>query len=236
MKTKRKKECSNSSHVNNHPITGQEVISKLRKLYRPVKWRPRYDPTTELVYTILSQHTSDVNSERAFNNLIGHFGTIQNIADGDIETISQCIKIGGLNQVKAPRIKTVLNRIQQLRPDLDLTFLKSLPLEESKAWLQQLPGIGPKSAAVVLCFSLGMPAMAVDTHVYRVSKRLGLIGDSTTADQAHPILERLVPPRDIFQFHTSLITHGRRTCKAINPICHKCPLADKCPSSLVNLK
>lgn len=236
MKTKGKKDCSNSGHINNHPITGQDVISKLRKLYGTVKWRPRYDPTTELVFTILSQHTSDVNSQRAFNNLIGHFRTIQNITDGDTEIISRCIKIGGLNQVKAPRIKAVLNRIRQLRPDMDLTFLKDLPLDESKAWLQQLPGIGPKSAAVVLCFSLGMPAMAVDTHVHRVSKRLGLITNSTTADQAHPILEKLVPPKDVFQLHTNLITHGRRTCKAINPICDECPFTKQCPSSLVNLK
>jgi endonuclease-3 len=227
---------SKSGYINNQPITGQEVISNLRKLYGEVEWRPRYDPITELVFTILSQHTSDVNSERAFSNLIQHFGTIQNIADGDIETISRCIKIGGLNHVKAPRIKTVLNRIRQIRPDMDLTFLKQIPLEQAKAWLQQLPGIGPKSAAVILCFSLGMPAMAVDTHVYRVSKRLGLITDSTTANQAHPILEELVPPRDVFQFHTSLITHGRRTCKAINPNCSECPLAQRCPSSLVNLK
>ena len=215
------------------PLTGQEVLARLEKEYGPVQWQPRYDPASELVSTILSQHTSDVNSGRAFKRLMETFGTLEAVAEGDVELIARCINVGGLARIKAPRIKNVLNRILELRGSLDLSFLKEMPLLEAQAWLQSLQGIGPKSAAVILCFSLGMPAMPVDTHVHRVAKRLGLIESKTTAEQAHPILEQMVAPEQVFPFHVYLITHGRRVCKAPRPLCHMCILADRCPSSLI---
>ena len=211
-------------------ITPVEVLDTLWKEYAPFPREPRYDPISEVVFTILSQHTSDLNSERAFKQLMETFSSFEEIAEGDTELIAQCINVGGLARIKAPRIKQVLNRIQELRGELDLAFLKEMPLGEAKAWLKQLPGIGPKSAAVILSFALGMPAMAVDTHIYRVAKRLGLIGPKTNYEQAHDILEQAVEPEQVFSFHMALITHGRRVCKAPRPLCGQCVLAYGCPS------
>ena len=211
-------------------VPAPRVLETLAAEYGPFDHTPRYDPIAEVVFTILSQHTSDLNSERAFTNLMEHFGSFEEVARGDVELISQKVSIGGLARVKAPRIKEVLNLILEKRGGLDLSFLKDMPLDEAKEWLKSLPGIGPKTAAVILCFSLGMPAMAVDTHVYRVAKRLGLIGEKADFDQAHDLLERAVKPDQVFDFHMGLITHGRRVCKAQRPLCDVCPLADGCPS------
>ena len=211
-------------------LTATRVLELLEKEYPTQPWEPRYDPISEVVVTILSQHTSDVNSERAFKQLMADFGSLEEVAKGDIELIARSINVGGLAKIKAPRIKEALNIIIERRGSLDLDFLKELPLEEAKGWLRQIPGIGPKTAAVILCFALGMPAMAVDTHVYRVAKRLGLIGPKTNSEQAHEILEQSVEPERIFPFHVGLITHGRRVCKAPRPLCGRCILAYGCPS------
>ena len=211
-------------------LTAAEVLAILSKEYAPFPQEPRYDPITEVVFTILSQHTSDHNSERAFKQLMDTFSSLEEVARGDTELIARCINIGGLAKIKAPRIKQVLNLILEDVGSLDLNFLREMPLKEAKAWLRQLPGIGPKSAAVILCFALGMPAMAVDTHIYRVSKRLGLIGPKTNYEQAHDILEKAVEPEQVFPFHMALITHGRRVCKAPRPLCNQCVLAYGCPS------
>ncbi len=208
-----------------------DVLALLAPEYGDSVPKPRLDPISELVFTILSQHTSDLNSERAFHSLFAHFGSWEAVAAADPEQIAEPIRTGGLAQVKAPRVKAVLQRVLDLRGSLDISFLKDLPLNQAKAWLLALPGIGPKTAAVVLCFSLGMPAMAVDTHVHRVSKRLGFIGPKVTADQAHPILEGMVQPDEVYPFHVYLITHGRRVCKAQRPLCGECVLEWGCPSS-----
>ncbi len=211
-------------------LSAQEIIRLLGSSYGPFEHARRLDPAEELVFTILSQHTSDTNSERAFHRLMAEFGSLEAVARGGVDRISQAISSGGLARVKAPRIKQVLNLILEKQGDLDLTFLAEMPLAEAKAWLRELPGIGPKSAAVILCFSLGMPAMAVDTHVHRVSKRLGLIGPKVNADKAHDLLEAMVDSQDVYPFHTALITHGRRVCKAPRPRCDQCVLAFGCPS------
>ena len=212
-------------------FTAAGVLETLWGEYAPFPQEPRYDPIAEVVFTILSQHTSDRNSERAFKQLRDSFGSLEAVAEGDTELIERNINVGGLAKIKAPRIKQVLNLIMEDVGCLDLSFLKEMPLDEAKAWLRRLPGIGPKSAAVILSFSLGMPAMAVDTHIYRVSKRLGLIGPKTNYEQAHDILEQSVAPEQVFPFHMALITHGRRVCKAPRPLCHQCVLAHACPSS-----
>ena len=211
-------------------FTATEVLAVLEKEYPVSRGKPRYEPADELVFTILSQHTSDTNSERAFRKLMETFGSMEEVARGDVELIAKCINSGGLAKIKAPRIKQVLNIVLDDRGSLDLYFLREMPLEEAKAWLRSLPGIGPKSAAVILCFSLGMPAMAVDTHVYRVAKRLGLIGAKTSYEEAHDILERAVEPEQVYPLHMALITHGRRVCKAPRPLCRQCVLAYGCPS------
>ena len=198
--------------------------------YGPVEWKARYDPASELVYTILSQHTSDVNSGRAFDALMKRFGSLEAVAAAPAGEIEEAIRAGGLARVKAPRIKAVLEQVFDEVGSYDLSFLAEMPLNEAKAWLKRLPGIGPKTAAIILCFSLGMPAMPVDTHIYRVSKRLGLIGAKVNAEKAHDILESMVPPSEVFPFHMYLIRHGRQVCKAQRPRGGECVVAAGCPS------
>jgi endonuclease-3 len=212
-------------------ITVSEVLATLGPQYSDFGFNRRYDPVSELVFTILSQHTSDLNSERAFQTLRSRFPSWEDVAKADLPLIETAIHTAGLAHQKAPRLREVLKRIIELRGELDLDFLKELPLEEAKAWLCDLNGVGPKTSAVVLCFALGMPAMPVDTHVHRVSKRLGLIGPKVSADQAHPILEALTPPDQVRTFHICLIKHGRSVCKALRPMCDECVLSTKCPSS-----
>ena len=218
------------AHQADPGISAERVLEALEREYAPYPWEPRYDPITELVFTILSQHTSDTNSSRAFARLMEGFGSLEAVAQGDTELIARCINVGGLARVKAPRIKQALNLILERRGSLDLNFLREMPLAEAKSWLREIPGIGPKSAAIILCFSLGMPAMAVDTHIYRVAKRLGLIGPGTTVEQAHDLLEPMVEPHQVYPLHVALITHGRRVCKAPRPLCDRCVLARLCPS------
>ncbi len=207
-----------------------DVMSYLEPLYGPVEWEPRYNPAEELVYTILSQHTSDINSERAFLNLMKTFESLDRIADAPVYEIERAIRSGGLSKQKSARIKEVLNIVRADVGSFDLSFLGEMPLEEAKAWLKSLPGVGPKTAAIILCFSLGMPAMPVDTHIYRVSRRLGLIGPKVSADKAHDILEPMVDEDDVFAFHVYLIRHGRQVCKAQRPRCDDCALAWGCLS------
>lgn len=212
-------------------ITHHEVYRLLEREQGAAEWAPRYDGISELIYTILSQHTSDPNALKAFDILQDTFGAWEQVAQADPEDIARAIWVGGLSRVKAPRIKAVLQAIQEQRGNLDLSFLKGMPLSEAKAWLRELPGVGPKTAAIVLCFALGMPAMPVDTHIYRVSKRLGFIGPKATAEQAHDLLEAAIDPVQVFSFHVYLITHGRRVCKARRPLCQGCVLNGGCPSA-----
>lgn len=217
-------------------ITSADVLRLLGREYGPAYPGPRNAPVSELVLAILSQHTSDINSDRAFGQLIGHFGSLEQVMEADTEEIARYINIGGLAKIKAPRIKQVLKLIWERNGSLDLSFLSEMPLQDAKAWLRELPGIGPKSAAVILCFSLGMPAMAVDTHVYRVSQRLGLIGPKTSVEDAHDVLETAIAPDQVYAFHVCLITHGRKVCKAPRPLCDECVLAYACPSRHLGAK
>lgn len=207
-----------------------DAIRLMTEQYGPFPEEPRLDPIHELTFTILSQHTSDTNSERAFRNLMRRFGSLEAVAAGEVADIEEAISGGGLARIKAPRIKQVLSRIIELNGYLDLSFLREMPLSEAKAWLRQLPGIGPKSAGIILSFSLGMPAMAVDTHIYRVSQRLALIGPKVSADKAHDLLEDAVDPEMVYPFHQAFITHGRQVCKAQRPRCEECVVSHGCPS------
>ena len=208
-----------------------EAIGLLTDAYGPFPQEPRLDPIHELTFTILSQHTSDTNSERAFRSLMQRFGDLAAVAAAPVADIEAAISRGGLAKVKAPRIKEVLTKVLELNGgSLDLSFLREMPLPEAKAWLRQLPGIGPKSTGIILSFSLGMPAMAIDTHIYRVCQRLGLIGPKVTADKAHDLLEAAVDPEQVYPFHAAFINHGRRVCKAQRPLCHECIVAHGCPA------
>ena len=210
--------------------TGPQVLEQLEGEYGPLRHEQRLDPISELVFTILSQHTSDLNAERAGLALQERFGAWEAVAGASVEEVEEATRTAGLARQKAPRILGALRRIQELRGSLELDFLRELPLADAKAWLRELPGVGPKTAAVVLLFSLGMPAMPVDTHVHRVSRRLGLIGPKVTAEQAHDLIEPLVPPEKVYAFHVGLITHGRRVCHARRPACSRCVFQERCPS------
>ena len=228
--TKRTPKTSTRTRSRGKRWAAGEVLALLEPQYGPFSWHQRYDPVTELVFTILSQHTSDINAERAERILEERFESWEETAQADVREIEAAIQVSGLARQKAPRIQGTLRRILELRGELYLDFLRELPLAEAKAWLQSLPGVGPKTAAVVLCFSLGMPAMAVDTHVHRVSRRLRLIGPKVTAERAHDLLEGQVAPEEVYAFHVALITHGRRVCKAQRPRCGECVLSERCPS------
>ncbi len=211
-------------------IAIKEAIRLMTEEYGPFPEEPRLDPVHELTFTILSQHTSDTNSERAFRSLMQEFGSLEAVAAADVSKIEAAISGGGLAKIKAPRIKQVLSRVIELNGTLDLSFLREMPLEDAKAWLRQLPGIGPKSAGIILSFSLGMPAMAIDTHIYRVSQRMALIGPKVSADKAHDLLEAAVEPEQVYPFHQAFINHGRMVCKAQRPRCQECVVGHGCPS------
>jgi endonuclease III len=209
-------------------MTVDEIIRRLEAKYGNLQ-RRRLDPISELVLTIISQNTSDINSRPAFESLQETFPDWYQVAEANPEEIANAIHAGGLENIKAARIKLVLNEILRQRGKLDLNFLKKMPLDEAKAWLKHLPGVGPKTAACVLLFSLDMPALPVDTHVYRVTQRLGLVSAKASAESAHDILESLVPAKDVLRFHLLLIEHGRRQCTARRPNCPPCPLVIGCP-------
>ncbi len=205
------------------------VYEALRETYGARRWRPHQEPIDELVLTILSQRNTDRSTEQSYLTLRERFPTWEQAMNVPVEEIADAIRWSGLYEMKAPRIQEVLRRIMDERGDFDLRFLKQMPLAEAKAWLRAFPGVGPKTTAIVLLFSLGMPAFPVDTHVYRVSQRLGLVGPKTSEAKAHDVLENMLAPNQMFEFHVNMIAHGRRTCHAIGPKCDRCSLLSLCP-------
>jgi len=206
----------------------EQILKLLTQEYGNRQWQPRQSSIAVLVQTILSQNTSDRNSKRAFQSLLASFNSWDNIADASISKITCSIKAGGLSKVKANYIKQALKEIRQSKNGFELDFLKQLPLGEARDWLRQLPGVGTKTANCVLLFSLGMPALPVDTHVFRVTRRLGLVDPKSSVEQVHKLLENLVPPPDVYLFHVLVIEHGRKVCRAQSPKCHQCMLNGLC--------
>lgn len=199
--------------------------------YGEPTWRPHLDAVSELVSTILSQNTNDVNRDVAFDRLRALFPKWEQVRDAQPEAVVEAIRQAGLANQKGPRIQQALQRISHERGQLDLDFLAEWPVEQAKEWLTSINGVGPKTAAIVLLFALGRPAFPVDTHVHRVAGRLGLIGPSVSRERAHAELEQLIPERLYYPFHLNLIRHGRRVCSSRKPKCNECPLRHLCPSS-----
>lgn len=182
-----------------------------------------------LVLTILSQNTTDVNSGRAFERLRDRFRSWAAVRDAPPRMVVEAIRPAGLGTLKAPRIQAALRTITQERGGrLSLDFLRRWPVGRAKQWLRRLHGVGPKTAAIVLVFGLGKPAFAVDTHVHRVGRRIGLIPGQMSAEQAHEWMEALVRPSRYGEFHLLLVRHGREVCRAARPRCEVCPVRDVC--------
>lgn len=206
-----------------------EILRRLTALYGTPEWRAHGEPMGELVLTLLSQNTADTNSGRAFARLLQRFPDWEAVAEAPLEELVDAIRPGGLAPTKAPRLKAMLAEIRSRAGRFDLAFLREMPAAEAREWLRTLPAVGPKTAACVLLFALGKPALPVDTHVYRVAVRLGLVSSKLTPERAQDALEELVPPEDQYLFHVMLIRHGRHTCTARAPACARCPLLSGCP-------
>jgi endonuclease-3 len=204
----------------------------VRKLLLSIYGRPRVtrraDPVDTLVETILSQNTTDVNSHKSFQALKRAYPSWDRLLDEDTDRVAAIIRSGGLADLKAERIQGALRHILHSRGRLELDFLREMSVVEADEWLSGIKGVGPKTRAIVMLFSFGMPAFPVDTHVHRVSRRLGLIGEKVSREKAQEELAQLVPEQEFYAFHINLIEHGRRVCAARRPLCPECRLRDKC--------
>jgi len=204
------------------------ILDALDERFGTTEWRSPLAAIDELVCTILSQNTNDRNRDIAFNRLLERYPTWEQARDADQDELIECIRIAGLGNQKGPRIQQVLKDIEAERGSLDLSFLKEMSVEDALAWLTKFKGVGLKTASIVLVFSLNMPAFPVDTHIYRVSGRLGLRPEKMTVDQAHGWLAQLVPPERYGQGHLNLIRLGREICHARKPECPVCPVRAEC--------
>lgn len=204
------------------------VSAALRELFGYPTWRRAYPPVDELIDCILSQSTTDANRDRAFAALRAAFPTWEAVRDAPEAEVIAAIKPAGLSNQKGPRIQAVLREITAQRGEINIDFLGDLPIEEAKAWLTAMHGVGPKTAAIVLCFAFNRPAFPVDTHVHRVGQRIGFLPEGISADKAHDVMEAIIPPEDYYAFHLNLIRLGREICNARSPHCERCPLTTSC--------
>ena len=204
------------------------VHKRLREHYGEPAWAVTYNPIEELVGTILSQHTSDVNSERAFQSLVERYRTWEDVRDAPVEELTETIRSGGLAVVKAHRIQAVLRALTEAHGRVHLPDLRRMRRKRAVDLLTDLPGVGRKTASCVLLFGSHVPALPVDTHVHRVSLRLGLVPERTSPDATTEALEAALEPRDYYAFHVNVIRLGREICKAPRPRCEACPLASQC--------
>jgi len=214
--------------MTNPKTLARQVHKRLLNFYGKPTWRNPLTPVDELVSTILSQNTNDINRDRAYQSLRDRFPTWESVRDASPGAVVEAIHSAGLANQKGPRIQQVLQDISAERGSLDLSFLNDLPLEQARAWLTKHKGVGPKTAAIVLLFSLGRPAFPVDTHIYRVTGRLGLRPEKMSVEDAHPFLEKLLPADSYYAAHLNLIRLGREICAARNPACEICPLRTLC--------
>ncbi|MBK8782273.1 MAG: endonuclease III [Anaerolineales bacterium] len=214
--------------MKNLQIRALKIHQTLLEAFGEPIWRNPLPAIDELVSTILSQNTNDINRDRAFESLRAKLPTWEAVRDAEEEDVINAIRPAGLANQKGPRIQQVLRAITAERGALNLDFLAGLPIEEARSWLTKFNGVGPKTAAIVLCFSLNMPAFPVDTHVYRVTGRLGLRPEKMTVEQAHPYLESVFPPETYYAGHLNFIRLGREICHARKPNCPQCPINKLC--------
>ena len=211
-----------------------EIIARIGALLEAKHGRPEFKPDLtpldEFILTILSQNTSAANYQRAFASLRERFASWDEVRQADVKDIEDAIRCGGLARIKAGRIKASLDDIHARYGKLDLDLLNEMSDEDARAFLMQFNGVGIKTASCVLMFSMGRPVFPVDTHVHRIAGRLGLIGPKVSAEEAHRLLQAMIPDELVYSMHVNLVTHGRRVCKARNPACDVCPLLEMCVS------
>lgn len=206
----------------------KSVVRVLERFYGRRPPRLHGDPLDGLIGTVLSQHTSDTNSDKAFCSLKQAFPGWKACMCAQPIHVEQAIRQGGLARQKTRSIQAILRFLHKDLGRISLDFMRRWPLQKARDYLLSMPGVGPKTAACVLLFYFGKPALPVDTHVHRISRRLGLITDNINAEQAHPVLEAACPKSKVYAFHVLLIEHGRTVCRARNPQCDECPIARFC--------
>lgn len=206
----------------------KHVIQNLEATYGIPRNNNPDNPLNELIRTILSQSTTDINSDRSFESLKRRFHDWESVRNARTASIASAIKSGGLAKTKSVVIKNVLNEIKARRGKLDLSFLSTIPIDEAREFLTSLKGIGPKTAACVLLFSCQRQVFPMDTHIFRIARRLGLVPVKGSDEYAHQIMERLIPPRKHYSLHINMIRHGRTICHPRDPKCHECSLIEHC--------
>jgi endonuclease III len=202
------------------------IRDRLREMYGRPENHPHGDPVHELVLTMLSQNTSDVNRDVAYAGLRARFSSWEQVRDAPTDEVEEAIRKGGLAPTKAPRIQAMLREIGD---PIDLDWLRDAPRDKALEFLTALPGVGRKTAACVMLFAFGRPEIPVDTHVMRVGTRLGLFRPGASFDEAHDEMLAITPPEDAYEFHMNLIAHGRRLCRPARPRCSECDLRRMCP-------
>jgi endonuclease-3 len=205
------------------------ILRRLRAAYGDPPPPRRLPPLDELILTVLSQNTNDTNRDRAYADLRARFPTWDEVADVPLPAIARAIRHGGLGPTKSVRLREILRTLRDRGIPLDERAFARM--RSPKLWelLVGLKGVGPKTAACVLLFSLGRPYFPVDTHVHRVARRLGLVPDEADAVEAQELLQAAVPAADVYDLHMLLIRHGRDVCVARRPLCSHCPLVGVCP-------
>ena len=204
------------------------ILQNLKTVFGVPKPQRGLDPLDVLIETILSQSTTNANSDRAFANLKRRFPTWDLAMRARVSSIESAIKSGGLAKQKSARIKDLLVEIHRRRGALDLSFLKTAPLDEAKRFLNSLKGVGPKTVACTLLFACSRPVFPIDTHIFRIARRLGLIPERCSDEEAHRMMGDVIPRKRYFEAHINLIRLGRRECRPSNPSCEQCCLVDYC--------
>ena len=217
-----------TSTTNTTTSKALRVHKVLKEVYGNPVWRSKKPPLDELISTILSQNTNDINRDRAFNILKDTFQTWEAVRDAPLQAVIDAIRSAGLANQKGSCIQRILRAITLERGVLDLEFLRELSIEETRKWLTAFKGVGPKTAAIVMLFSLDKSAFPVDTHVHRVSRRIGILPETMTAYDSHAYLESLLPVETYYAAHLNLIRLGRDVCRARKPNCTSCALNGLC--------
>ena len=204
-----------------------QIAPLLEETYGRKHWK-RHDGMDELISCILSQSTTDANRDRGFHALKEAYPTWEEVHHAPEDELIETIRPAGLANSKGPYIQASLDAIFEARGEYNIDFIEAMPVDEAKDWLQNLKGVGPKTAAIVLCFGYNRPAFPVDTHVHRLGKRIGLLPPKISANKAHEHMEEIVPDDEFYAFHLQLIYHGRAICNARNPKCETCPIKQHC--------